>query len=92
MTANVEQRNGVRLADYVKKYWAAKGNTSISNADYLTIANSELKERNYYPEFMGQINAIIEKAVEAGSSIENIYNNLPPILQKYPKIKTEKKL
>lgn len=90
MTANVEQRNGVRLADYVKKYWAAKGNTSISNADYLTIANSELKERNYYPEFMGQINAIIEKAVEAGSSIENIYNNLPPILQKFFEIQTVK--
>lgn len=88
MTANVEQRNGVRLADFVKKYWAANGYSSIQNADYLTIENTELKERNYYTDFMGQMNAVIDKALQAGSSIENIYNNLPSILQKFFEIQT----
>ena len=54
----------------------------------MTLLNDDVKERNYYSEFMGQINTIIDKALEQGSSLENIYSNLPPLLQKMFEIQT----
>lgn len=88
LTADVEKQHGVSKADFVKQYWAANGKEAIANADYLTLLNDDVKERNYYSEFMGQINTIIDKALEQGSSLENIYSNLPPLLQKMFEIQT----
>jgi hypothetical protein len=80
LTADTEKQHGISKADFVKQFWAANGKAAIANADYLTLLNDDVKERNYYSEFMGQINTIIDKALEQGSSLENIYSNLPPLL------------
>lgn len=88
LTADVEKHNGVSKADFVKQFWAARGKDAIADADYLTLLNDDVKERNYYSEFMGQMNTIIDKALEQGSSLENIYSNLPPLLQKMFEIQT----
>ena len=90
LTADTEKQHGISKADFVKQFWAANGKAAIANADYLTLLNDDVKERNYYSEFMGQINTIIVKALEQGSSIENIYSNLPPLLQKMFEIQTVK--
>ena len=90
LTADTEKQHGVSKADFVKQFWAANGKEAIANADYLTLLNDDVKERNYYSEFMGQINTIIDKALEQGSSLENIYSNLPPLLQKMFEIQTVK--
>lgn len=88
LTADAEKQHGVSKADFVKQFWAARGKNAIADADYLTLLNDDVKERNYYSEFMGQINTIIDKALEQGSSLENIYSNLPPLLQKMFEIQT----
>ena len=90
LTADTEKQHGVSKADFVKQFWAENGKAAIANADYLTLLNDDVKERNYYSEFMGQINTIIDKALEQGSSLENIYSNLPPLLQKMFEIQTVK--
>ena len=88
LTADAEKQHGVSKADFVKQFWAARGKNAIADADYLTLLNDDVKERNYYSEFMGQINTIIDKALEQGSSLENIYSNLPTLLQKMFEIQT----
>lgn len=88
LTADAEKQHGVSKADFVKQFWAARGKNAIADADYLTLLNDDVKERNYYSEFIGQINTIIDKALEQGSSLENIYSNLPPLLQKMFEIQT----
>lgn len=88
LTADAEKQHGVSKADFVKQFWAARGKNAIADADYLTLFNDDVKERNYYSEFMGQINTIIDKALEQGSSLENIYSNLPSLLQKMFEIQT----